>query len=35
MGFISPEYQSNTYFDVNYNENMLGLAPSLVPADED
>ena len=35
MGFISPEYQSATYFDVNYNENMLGLAPSLVPADKD
>ena len=35
IGFISPEYQSSTYFDVNYNENMFGLAPSLVPADQD
>ena len=35
MGFISPEYQSDTYFDVNYNENMLGLAPSIVHADDD
>lgn len=28
MGYISPEYQSNAYFD-NFKENMIGLAPML------
>ena len=28
IGLISPEFQSNTYFD-NFKENMLGLAPML------
>ena len=28
MGFIPTTYQTDTYFDVNYHENMLGLAPT-------
>ena len=28
MGYISPEFQSDQYFD-NFKENMLGLAPFL------
>ena len=28
MGFIPTTHQTDTYFDVNYHENMLGLAPT-------